>query len=496
MKIALLGFLHESNTFLSTPTGYSDFARTSLTCNAAMLARWRGAHHELGGMIAGCEETGMEIVGGMATFALPSGTITEEAYEQLAKKLMEALQQSLPVDGILIALHGATVSEKHRDADGEILRRVRSMVGMTLPIITTLDLHANISHTMAQHSTAMIAYRTNPHLDQFDRGREAALLLHRTLTGEVRPLQYLATPPMIILMSRQYTSEGAAKMLYQDLDAVRQWPGILSASIAMGFYYADVEEMGAAFVAVADGDAELAHRAANWLAGRAWQRRNQFIADLPDARHAVQSAIQSPRKPVVLMDIGDNIGGGSPADSTILLHELILQNASNALVVLYDPDSVQQCLQAGVRSPVSLLVGAKTDTLHGTPVAIEGRVRTLSDGIFVEKQIRHGGWGGGDQGITAVVETDQQYTIVLTSQRMPPMSLEQLLSLGIHPEWKAILIVKGVNAPRAAYAPIAGEILLAGTAGVTCDDPAQFHYQHRRKPLFPLEADAQFMVTV
>jgi microcystin degradation protein MlrC len=446
-------------------------------------------------MIAGCEETGMEIAGGMATFALPSGTVTEEAYEQLAKELLQALQQSLPVDGILVALHGATVSEKHRDADGEVLRRIRSMVGATLPIVATLDLHANISRAMAQHSTAMIAYRTNPHLDQFDRGREAALLLHKTLSGEVRPVQYLATPPMIIQLSRQYTGEGAAQRLYQDLDAVLQWPGVLSASIAMGFYYADVEEMGAAFVAVTDGDAELAQQAADWLATRAWQQRSQFTADLPDARHAVQSAMQSPRKPVVLMDIGDNIGGGSPADSTILLHELLAQNATNALVVLYDPDSVQQCLQAGIRNTVSLMVGAKTDTLHGTPVAIEGRVRTLSDGIFIEKQIRHGGWGGGDQGITAVVETAEQHTIVLTSQRMAPMSLEQLLSLGIHPEWKGILVVKGVNAPRAAYAPIAGEVLLAGTAGITCDDPAQFHYQHRRKPLFPLEADAQFTVT-
>ncbi|MHB1022224.1 MAG: M81 family metallopeptidase [Acidobacteriaceae bacterium] len=492
MRVAVLGFLHESNTFLSVPTSYQDFERTSLTRNQDMVARWKGAHHELGGMIAGCEETGLEIAGGMATFALPSGTITADAYERLASELMAALKDVLPVEGVLVALHGATVSEKYRDADGEILRRIREIVGPELPVIVTLDLHANISHAMVRHSNTIIAYRTNPHLDQFDRGREAARLLDRTLRGQVHPVQAVITPPLLIQLSRQYTDEQPASLLYADLGEVLRWPGILSASVTLGFYYADVAEMGMAFLAVADGDASLAQRAAAWLTGRAWERRHQFTCELPDAKTAVSMALQSHNKPVVLMDIGDNVGGGSPADSTILLREILDQHGQNALVILYDPNAVQQCLLAGIRSEVSLQAGAKTDTLHGTPVQIQGRVRTLSDGIFIEKQIRHGGWGGGDQGITAVVETREKHTIILTSHRMAPMSLEQIISLGVHPEWKDLLIVKGVNAPRAAYAPIAGEFLLVGTPGVTSDDPGQFHYKHRRKPLFPLEMNTEF----
>lgn len=484
-RVGVLGFLHESNTFLPVSTTYENFASTSLTRGPALLERWRGAHHELGGLLAGCDEAGLTIVPGMATYAVPSGTITAAAFEQLATELVDAIE--LPLDGLLVALHGATASEAYPDADGEVLRRIRERVGPDLPIIVTLDLHANISPEMARLSNAIVAYRSNPHLDQFERGREAALLMGRTLRGEVKPVHHLATPPMLIHISKQHTAVEPARGLYADLETVLTWPGILSASVAMGFYYADVPEMGMSFLAVADGDAALAQRAAEWMADRAWQRRQEFAGDLPTPAAAIEHARTAGKKPVVLMDIGDNVGAGSPGDSTILLAEAVKQGAANVMVILYDPASVEQCLAAGIRQPVRLEVGAKTDRLHGSPVPVQGLVRTLSDGIFVETQIRHGGWGGGDQGITAVVETPEQHTIVLTSRRMAPMSLEQVISLGVHPERKDILIVKGVVAPRAAYEPIAGEVLLVDTAGVTSDNPASFPYQRRRRPLYPLE---------
>ena len=355
------------------------------------------------------------------------------------------------------------------------------------PIIVTLDLHANISAQMAEYSTAIVAYRSNPHLDQFERGREAALLMARTLHGEVRPVQALETPPMLIHISRQHTSVEPARGLYADLETVLTWPGILSASVAMGFYYADVPEMGMAFLAVADADESLARRAAQWMAERAWERRAEFVGELLTPTAAIEYARQSSKKPLVLMDVGDNVGAGSPGDSTILLAEAMRQGARNALVILYDPESVRQCVTAGVSNSVNLSVGGKTDLLHGAPVLVEGRVRTLSDGVFVDSQIRHGGWGGGDQGVTAVVETAEGHTIILTSRRMAPMSLEQVISLGVHPERKDILIVKGVVAPRAAYEPVAGEIVLVDTPGVTSDNPAAFPYQRRRRPLYPLE---------
>jgi microcystin degradation protein MlrC len=225
---------------------------------------------------------------------------------------------------------------------------------------------------------------------------------------------------------------------------------------------------------VADGAPAAARDAAQWMAHRAWERRADFAGNLPDPASAVRAAAASARKPVVLMDVGDNVGGGSAGDSTVLFDELLCQRVRNGLVILYDPAAVRTCIEAGVRASVEL-------------GAIRGHVRTISDGIFHETQIRHGGWGEYDQGPTAVVETDEEHTVIFTSRRMAPMSLEQVLSLGIHPERKDILIVKGVVAPRAAYEPIAGEIVLVDTPGATCDDPRNFDYRHRRRPLYPLE---------
>lgn len=491
-RVGIAGFLHESNTFLPVKTTRSHFEQASLTRGEALLRRWSGSRHELGGFLEGAQLYGFQPVPLLATFAIPSGTIEHTAFEELIGTMISDLKSALPLDGLLVALHGATVSEHFPDADGEVLRRLREVLGPTVPIIMTLDLHANVSPQMVAHTNASVFYRSNPHLDQRERGAEAAALMARTLRGEICPVQSIETPPLLISIARQHTEEQPAKGLYDDLQSVLQWPGILSASVAMGFYYADVAEMGVSFLAVADRDAELARRAASWMARRAWERRQDFQGQLPTPEAAVRQARLAKAGPVALMDVGDNVGGGSAADSTILIAEVLRQQASNALVVLYDPEAVEACIRAGVRREVDLRVGGKTDRQHGDPVRLQGRVRLIADGLFTETKVRHGGWGDYDQGLTAVVETAQQHTFVLTSRRMAPMSLEQILSLGIKPETKQILIVKGVVAPRAAYAPVAKEVILVDTPGATSVNPANFNFQHRRRPLYPLEPEAEY----
>jgi microcystin degradation protein MlrC len=486
-RVAIAGFLHESNTFLRVPTGLEHFRSTSWTEGEAMLVRWSGALHEIGGMIDGCSAEGLDVVPLLATFAVPSGTVAAEAFEHIVTSIATALQAALPVDGLLLALHGATVAQGCLDADGELLQRLRAMVGPHVPLIATLDLHANISQAMVDATDAILCYRTNPHLDQRERGLEAATLMARTLRGEIRPVQALAAPPLVVAIDRQGTSVSPANQLYAEAAAAACEPGVLAASVAMGFYYADVREMGLSVVAVADGDRELATRTAHRIALAAWQSRHQFSSNLLPVAEAVRRAAASLRTPVGLFDVGDNVGGGSPGDSTVLLWELYGQRVPGCAAVLFDPEAVGKCVTAGVRSRVQLAVGGKTDDLHGSPLPIEGVVRTLSDGIFVEREVRHGGWGRGDQGITAVVEAADGTTVVLTSRRMAPMSLQQLLSVGVDVRAKRAVVVKGVVAPRAAYEPVCGEILLVDTPGVTAGDPRRFTYENRRRPLFPLE---------
>jgi microcystin degradation protein MlrC len=162
-------------------------------------------------------------------------------------------------------------------------------------------------------------------------------------------------------------------------------------------------------------------------------------------------------------------------------------------VVLYDPAAVAWCLEAGVGYEVNIPVGAKTDSFHGHPVLVRGKVRVISDGVFVEHEVRHGGWGKNDQGLTAVIETADEGSIVLTSRRMAPMSLQQILSAGCQPQYKRAIVVKGVVAPRAAYEPVCPEMLLVDTPGVTAGNPAHFDYRSRRRPLYPLEQDAEYL---
>src|SRR5262245_41823973 len=386
-RVGIAGFLHESNTFLPVPTRRVHFEQASLTRGDALLKRWSGSRHELGGFLEGAQIHAFEPVPLLATFAIPSGTIDGETFEELIGMMVSDLKARLPLDGLLVALNGATVSANFPDADGEVTRRLRDVVGPALPIIMTLDLHANVSPQMIAHTNASVFYRSNPHLDQRERGFEAASLMARTLRGEISPVQAIETPPLLISIARQHTEQQPAKCLYEDVQSVMKWPGILSASVAMGFYYADVPEMGASFLAVADGDLELARKAARWMAGRAWERRQEFQSQLPTPDVAVSEAMRAAEAPVVLMDVGDNVGGGSPADSTILIAEVLKQRASNVLVVLYDPDAVQACVQAGVRQDVDLAVGAKTDRRHGSPVRIQGRVRLIADGLFTETKV-------------------------------------------------------------------------------------------------------------
>jgi microcystin degradation protein MlrC len=485
MRIGIAGFLHESNTFLPAPTTLEDFQSTSWTEGAALLERWSGALHELGGLVDGCAEHGLTAVPLLATYAVPSGTIAASAYDAIVDRLTSLLRDALPLDGVLLALHGATVAENFPDADGEITRRVREIAGPRIPVILTLDLHANVSQQMIANTDAAVFYRSNPHLDQRQRGLEAARLMARTVRGEIRPVQALETPPWIIPIDRQYTNEHPARLLYQDADLALSRPGVLSTSVAMGFYYADVAEMGASFLAVTDGDPTLARDTARWMARRAWERRHDFQIQLIPPAEAVREAAAATRTPVALFDVGDNVGGGSSANSTVLLEEILRQGVPNCAIVLYDHAAVTACLAAGVRNEVRLNIG-------GGAVPITGRVRTLSDGLFVEHEVRHGGWGRNDQGITAVVEAAGETTIVLTSRRMAPMSLQQLVSLGIPVERKRAIVVKGVVAPRAAYAPVCPQIILVDTPGETAGNPAHFTYRRRRIPMFPLEPEAEY----
>jgi microcystin degradation protein MlrC len=379
------------------------------------------------------------------------------------------------------------VCEDIDDADGETLERLRALVGPDVPIVMSLDMHGNISPRMAAIPDAIVAYRTYPHIDQRQRGVDCARILAGILAGEIMPCQAHVKLPLLIHIVQQFTGDGPMAELYWEVEAIEDEFGMVSVSLLPGYIYADVPFMGVSVLVTANGDAPLAEAVARCFADRVYERRQELNAGLPSVEEAVAEAVAT-QGTVCLMDSGDNIGGGGPGDSTILFAALRDAGAQRICAVLYDPEAVNSCMQAGEGGHVSLMVGAKTDHEHGQPVVIEGTVIRLHDGHFIEESPRHGGTRDYDQGKTAVVQTIDGHTVVLNSLRVMPTSLEQLLSLGINPGAMGSIIVKGVTAPRAAYDPIAAKTICVDTPGVTRAGPEAFNYHKRPHPLYPLDS--------
>jgi microcystin degradation protein MlrC len=489
MRLATLGLSHETNTFARLPATYERFAADGILRGEEIVRAYAESHATLAGYLEAGTWPEVEVVPLLFTQTNPIGTITRDAFERIVGEMLNLLRDHGPWDGVLLALHGAAVSEQYPDVDGEIAARVRALVGPNVPIGLAIDMHANISAKMVDNVTATVVYRTNPHLDPRPRARECADIIVRTIRGEIHPVQALEMPPVAINIVKQFTGEEPMRSLVTDVDEALRRPGMLSASVAEGYPYADVAEMGMSFLTVHDGDVSVARQTAEWLASRAWKRRAEFVGDTPSPEEALRSAMAAPG-PVVLMDVGDNIGGGSPGDSTVLLAEAQRLGVRRYLQTLFDPEAVAACIAAGVGQTVSLRVGAKTDDMHGQPVEVAGRVRVISDGRFEEPTPTHGGFRFFDGGTTVVLDTIDQHTLVLTSRLVGNTSIQQMYATGVRPETYQVVVAKGVVSPRPAYEPIAAQIVLVNTPGVTTSDLSRFEYRRRRRPLYPFEHDA------
>jgi microcystin degradation protein MlrC len=486
MRIGIIALQHESNTFLSAPTTWEHFEQGALLTGQAIRDQYGAAHHEVGGFFQGLAEEGIEAVPIFFAWALPGGVVAARTLEKLLAAMLGELTRAGHLDGVLVAPHGAAVAENAPDMDGAWLRELRSRVGPQVPIVGTLDLHANLSEAMVRATDALIGYRTNPHLDQRERGHQAARLMARMLRGEVRPTQAAAFPPLAINIERQHTASSPCRECYEALDDMLSDRRVLANSLLLGFPYADVREMGTSVLVVTNDEPELARALADDFAKYLRLRCGDFVGQLLEIDAAIEQAVTLPG-PVCLLDMGDNVGGGSPGDGTLLLHALVKHGVRKAFVCLYDPAAVQQATHAGIQATLTMALGGKTDRLHGEPLSATVRVRGFYDGRFSESQPRHGGKTHYDMGPTVVVELDSGPTVMLTSRRTAPFSLAQLTSCNIDPRDYQVIVAKGVHAPLAAYAPACPTLLRVNTPGVTTADMTRLTYQHRRRPLFPFE---------
>lgn len=516
MRFAILGISHETNTFSRVPATYEEFEKRVMARGDEIIKLFAESDYTIAGYLQAAEELGFETVPLMYARTGPIGTITKGAYDRISTEMLVMLRDRGPWDGVLIANHGAAVSEEFPDMDAEFTRAVREIVGPGIPVGITFDMHANISKETVANTTACVVWRTCPHLDTKIRGRKCAELIYRTAMGEINPVQYIEMPPLLVNIVKQFTGEEPMKGLVDDCVEANEREGILDTSIAEGYPYADVEEMGMSWIAISDGDPANAEETAKWMAARAWEKRAELNMPVPSIEEALRmaeeryvgpkpegaenfvpddgSALAAPEPsehshlgPIVLMDVGDNIGGGSSADSTHILKVAKKMGVQRYLQSLYDPEAVKTCVAAGIGAEIQIDVGGKTDDMHGEPVRVIGTVVSIHGGQYEETRPTHGGGRFYDDGERVRFDTADGMTILLTSVRSGNTAREQMYSMGIRPEDYRVVVAKGVSSPRPAYQPIAAEIILANSPGVTTADLGTFTYKRRRVPLYPFE---------
>lgn len=500
-RVGIIALLQESNTFLADRTTLDHYRRDLLASGPAVRDVFAGSHHEAGGFFAGLEAGGVEAVPVFAARALPYGTMTADCLDFLLDMMATALDAAGPLDGLLVAPHGATVSETVPDVDGHWLTIVRRRLG-PIPIIGTIDPHANLSPTMIAATDALIAYRTNPHVDQRERGLEAARLMVRTLAGEIRPTQAATFPALTINIECQdpasfpclphYEASARLRAAYEQAPASGPLlrGTVLSTSIVLGFPYADVPEMGSSAIVVTHDDPTAARRHADALGDGLWQARDTFHPALTGIEAALDRAATL-AGPVCLLDMGDNVGGGSPADGMAIARAIMQRGITGSFVCVHDPAAAARAAAAGPGARLHVAVGGHAPEwaadAESQAIEADWRVKSVTDGRFTESRPRHGGATSFNQGATAVLEHDCGLTVMVTTLRMAPFSLEQIRHAGLEPASFRLLVAKGVHAPVAAYGEVCRNFLRVNTPGVTTADLSRLTYQHRRRPLHPFE---------
>lgn len=489
-RILIAQFAHETNTFSRLPTTIEDYRRRWLLEGDAIVPRFRGTRTEIGGLIDYAGQAGWDLVPTVAANATPSGKLTRETWETIRDMILAHARKAGKVDAVVLALHGAMVSETEDDAEGALLEALRGVLGMAVPMVATLDLHANATPRMAKNANALISYRTYPHVDQYERAQQAAALVDRMLEGKAKAQTLIVQPPAISGADHGRTVQpGPMRDLLAMADAFEKEAGIHVVSIQAGFTPADIEWTGPSVAVSHEPEkAERARAIAEELSREIWRRRKEETVAYRSIAEVMAAVKADDGKggPLVVADGTDNPGGGGYGDATNMLRALIDGGARDAAVGhVYDPPAVQAARKAGAGRTFRVSLGGHIDPQFGAPIEVDAYVQSLSDGAFINE----GPMGKGtrsEMGPTAVLRIGEVEVIVI-SNRLQNTDLQTFASQGIDPAARRVLVVKSVHHFRAAYAPIAREVMVVDSGALCTPDPKRFIYTKVRRPIWPLD---------
>lgn len=466
MRVGIGGIWQETNTYSSRATTLREFADFELLTGDAIAERHAGTRSVIGGML---DADDLDVVPIFSAGAWPGGPADRATLDQLHERFTAALRNAGPLDGLLLNLHGAMVCEGVDDVELETVRVVRDVVG-DVPLTAVVDLHGNPSPEMVEACGVVISYDTYPHVDMYERGREAAELLGETLAGAHLRTQTGKVPQLSSPLA-QATDERPMAQLQKVGRELTRDAGLRRICLLPGFPYSDVARAGfSVLVTASHRQAAGAREVISRLCARVERCREDFTVSRPSPAAAVRQALASSAGPVVLADVADNIGGGSPGDGTALLAELLAQGARDAVVLITDAEVAREAAARGAGRELDVEVGAKTDDRHGDPIPVHGRVLRITNGHYRSE----GSWMTGrdfTMGTTAVIDLGG-VTLIVMERATPPFHREQLTSVGIDPASASVIAVKGAIAWRAAYGDVAVDAIEVDTPGVCPVDPA------------------------
>jgi microcystin degradation protein MlrC len=486
MRLVIAMMMHETNTFSPVPTDWARFQARGAHEGEAARRAFKGTNTGIAAFLDLADKIGAETVIPIAAQAAPSRPVAREAYQHMTDRIAEAVAKGC--DAALLDLHGAMVTETTEDGEGTLLERVRR-IAPDLPIAVALDLHTNLTEAMVANATALVGYKTYPHVDMYEAGRHAGTIVLDALAGRVKPVMAWGQVPLLSQTLMQGTDDEPMKGLQEDARRA-ETDGVLAATVFGGFPLADIKDAGTSVVVVADGDRTKAERVRDRLLDRAWAGREAFIYRHQDLALTVQRAKALADGPIVLLDHADNCASGGTQDVMAVIAEAMRQGLENvAVAAVWDPGAVEAMHKTGVGKEVTLQLGGKMDMpaigLKAKPLEVTGRIKALTDGEFTVT----GPMATGvtvHMGPTAVLDTGRM-EIVVVSHHHEPFDTGVFTSVGIDPVKKRYLLLKSRIHWRAGFKPLARHVLTLDGVGVTTSDNGRLSFKKVRRPIYPLD---------
>ena len=485
-RVALGSILTECNEFGGVPIDIGWFERYELCQGEEVLHVDAGV---VGGMLQVMRECRAEMIPLIYASTCPGGPLTAECYTQLKTELLDRLSASLPVDGVLLPLHGAAAVENLGDPEGDLIKAVRAIVGEAIPIVVTLDLHAHVTADMVRFADGLIAWETYPHRDTFTTGVRGAQLLRDILAGNCRPTMAMAKVPVITSAIHGSTEgDDPFAQIMRDAKALEGREDVLSTSVFLVHPYLDQPDMGSGALVITDNDMKTAGSLANQLAEQYWTRRFDLEPDIHTPDEAIAKGLEVEGGPVLLVEAADCCGGGAAGDSVATLTALLDAKVTvPSLVPVADPEAAAACHRAGVGQEITVGLGHRLDPRWGEPATVTGIVTRLSDGRF---RYIGGIWDGveGNMGPSAVL-TIGAIQVLIATHGTYDWADEQFRSMDMHPPDAKFIVVKNPMNYRLAYGEIAKAAFILDTPGATPATCRHLPFKHLKRPYFPLDTE-------